>query len=390
MQTRALVALFIAYLLIASVANGLGALWPVYIAQLGGRTAFMGYYTAVGTLAMTVGTLGAGWLADRSQRRKLLFMLACAVMGVCMLLFSRVQTLLQLTLVNFAGGIATGAGYGLVSIMGGLLAGEKERGRVFGILTLAMNASLLVGGVAAGPIADRWGFPTLFLVCAGVTVVSLGSGLLLDDVKVEKAAAATTAASGRRGLFSRSFVLLLAATLFSAFAWLVGRLGLFIAMGQLGFAATAISLSTAVGGIISLPAPLVLGWLSDRMGRRRLMLGCYAAGVASLIVLAWATGLAAFWCAAALNSILYVSTALASALVTDLAPRESLDLGMSWLWGVTNLGTVIASPATGLGLQYLGQQNAFLIALLAPVVAIVLLMGVRERSGASSELARAN
>ena len=137
-----------------------------------------------------------------------------------------------------------------------------------------------------------------------------------------RAAAATTAASGRRGLFSRSFVLLLAATLFSAFAWLVGRLGLFMAMGQLGFAATAISLSTAVGGIISLPAPLVLGWLSDRMGRRRLMLGCYAAGVASLIVLAWATGLAAFWCAAALNSILYVSTALASALVTDLAPRR--------------------------------------------------------------------
>lgn len=383
MRIKSLVPLFVAYLLVASVANGLGALWPVYIAKLGGGPAFMGYFTAVGTLAMTIGTVGAGVLADRFQRRRLLFVLACAVLIVCMLLFSRVQTLLQLTLVNFAGGIATGAAYGLVSIMGGLLAGRAERGRVFGILTLAMNASLLVGGVGSGPIADRWGFPVLFLVCAVICGICLVSALFLRDIRVPKAAHAPTAAGTRRALFSGSFIILLAATLFSSLGWLVGRLGLFMAMSQLDFPATAISLSSAVGGIISLPAPLVLGWLSDRIGRRRLMLACYLAGLAGLAVLAWASGLAGFWCASALNSVLYVSTALASALVTDIAPRESLDLGLSWLWGVTNLGTVIGSPATGLGLQFLGQRNAFLLAMLAPLAAIALLQRVRERTDRS-------
>ncbi len=380
MRRKPLIALFAAYLLLASVANGLGSLWPVYIARLGGGPAFMGYFTAVGTLAMTIGTIGAGWLADRFQQRKLLFVLACALLSVCMLLFSRVQNLLQLTLVNFAGGIATGAGYGLVSILGGLLAGKAERGKVFGILTLAMNASLLVGGVAYGPIADRWGFPTLFLVSAVVGGVCLISGLFLTDFKVPKIAHTHTQPGTGRALFGSSFILLLGATLFSSLAWLVGRLGLFMAMSQLGFAATAISLSSAVGGIISLPAPLVLGWLSDRIGRRRLILVCYLAGLASLPVLAWAHNVGSFWCASALVSVLYASTALASALVTDIAPRESLDLGLSWLWGVTNLGTVLASPATGLSLQYLGQRNAFLVSMLAPLAAIALLLQVRERT----------
>jgi predicted MFS family arabinose efflux permease len=67
-----------------------------------------------------------------------------------------------------------------------------------------------------------------------------------------------------------------------------------------------------------------------------------------------------------------------SALVTDTAPREALDLGLSWLWGIINLGTVIGSPLTGWGLQYLGQRSTFLIALLAPLAAIVLLVLMRE------------
>ncbi len=377
MQTKPLIALFTAYLLIASIANGLGALWPTYIAQLGGDSAFMGYYTAVGTVAMTIGTVGAGGLAYRCQRRKLLFVLASAALMICMLLFSRVQTLLQLTIVNFAGGIATGAGYGLVSIMGGLLAGQAERGRVFGALTLAMNASLLIGGVASGPIADRWGFRELFLVCATAAGLCLISGLFLSDVRVAKVARAV-AQRNHRTLFSTSFVLLLGAMLCSALAWLIGRLGLFMAMSQLGFAATEISLVSAIGAVVSLPAPMVLGWFSDRIGRRRLMLACYVAGMVELAVLAHAFGLASFWLAALLNSILYISTALASALVTDTAPREALDLGLSWLWGIINLGTVIGSPLTGWGLQYLGQRSTFLIALLAPLAAIVLLVLMRE------------
>jgi MFS family permease len=387
MARRPLVVLCLSYLIIASVANGLGALWPVYIRRLGGGPAYIGYYTAVGTLAMTIGTVGAGWLADRLQRRRLLFCLACGLLGIVMVLMSHVQTLTQLTVLNFFGGIATGAGYGLVAILGGLLAGEDERGSVFGILTLAMNASLLVGGGAYGPIADRWGFQTLFLVSAALSGLCLTSGLFLTDVRVARVSHTATRPgtqgshySEQRGILrSGMFRLLLGATFFSAFAWLVGRLGLFMVMSQLGFAATTISLATAFGGIVSMPAPLIFGWLSDRFGRKHLVILCYLAGLISLPLLAWARVPGSFWIVAVLNSVLYTSTALGSALVTDTVPRESLDMGLSLLWGATNIGTVLASPATGLALQNLGQRNTFLIAMLAPLAAIALFLPVRER-----------
>ncbi|MDP3047752.1 MAG: hypothetical protein Q8O07_09785, partial [Chloroflexota bacterium] len=91
---RSLVAQLAAYLLMASISNGLRSLWPVYIGRLGGDPAFIGYYTALGTLAVTIGTVVTGWLADRLQRQRLLFLLACCLLTASLGLMSRATSLL--------------------------------------------------------------------------------------------------------------------------------------------------------------------------------------------------------------------------------------------------------------------------------------------------------
>ena len=60
-------------------------------------------------------------------------------------------------------------------------------------------------------------------------------------------------------------------------------------------------------GLITLPIPLVMGWFSDRIGRRPLLFICYLAGAAVLFGLAIATKLWQFWVASAVQSLVGAS-----------------------------------------------------------------------------------
>ncbi len=147
---------------------------------------------------------------------------------------------------------------------------------------------------------------------------------------------------------------------------------------RLGFTATSISFTIAIGGLVSMPGSLLMGWLSDRIGRKRLVLACYAAGLTSLLVLAWPRSLGNFWCASVLLAILSSSSAAGSALVTDSLPAQALGRGLSFISGASNLGGFLASPVMGLALQQLGQPNAFLVSLVVPIVAIAVFLPIRE------------
>jgi len=95
------------------------------------------------------------------------------------------------------------------------------------------------------------------------------------------------------------FTLLLLASIVASTAVFVGRLGTSLAMNELGFVAAAISSTGAMSGAITLPLPPLLGWLSDRVDRKRLMALCYLTGTVGLLALTVSGSLWHFWAAAA-------------------------------------------------------------------------------------------
>ena len=379
MTKRVLLAQFSAYLLMASIASGLGALLPVYVARLGGTTAFIGYYTALGTLAVIVGTIGAGWLADRLRRQRLPFVLACLLLAGALALMGRAASLWQLTLLNCGGGLAIGAGFSLVTMLTGLSAPPAERGRLFGVLALTTGASTMVGGLSSGPIVDRWGFPTLFTIATVTALGCLAIGLCFRDIRPPEDPERLTRSGGRRLVLGRNLPYFLAASLFSSATYVLCRLGLIVTMDHLGFAATAISFTVAVGGFVSMPGALMMGWLSDRVGRKRMVLACYTAGLVCVPALAWSRSLESFWVASVLLAVLSSASAAGSALVTDSLPVHALGTGLSLMAGAANLGGFLAAPLIGLALQQLGQRDAFLVAVIVPLISIAVFLPVRER-----------
>ncbi len=374
MSRRSVIALTSAYFLLLCAAFGTGSLWPFYLAQLGGGASAAGIFNAAGNLASVGATLLSGWLAGRFGRRKALFLLSCVLFAASWWLMGRATTWQALTVINFFGGFTFGMATNLILILTGLLADAAQRGRSFGLLSLTMGASLLVSGLAFGPIADRWGFPTLMVINAAICLVCLVPGLFFVEPPVapvrvsEQTGPQTVVRSG----LGRRFYFLAATALITSLASFGGNLGRSIVMSQYGFSATAISLTTAIGGAMSLPTPLFIGWLSDHIGRQRLLLLCLGAGFLALLAFAFAGSTWGFWGASVLLALMMSAQPLMQALATDMLPPASVGAGLSLLSGATSVGLFVSSLGMGFAIQRMGGRPAFLLVALAPLIAMAM------------------
>ena len=71
MTKKQLAALFICILVPWTIGNGVLPLLPIYATQLGASPAASGYYLSFSYLSLALGTILAGWISDKFQRRKL-------------------------------------------------------------------------------------------------------------------------------------------------------------------------------------------------------------------------------------------------------------------------------------------------------------------------------
>jgi MFS family permease len=382
------VALFISSLVVWTVGNGLIPLLPVYATQMGAEPALVGVYMGLSYLALAGGTVTAGWLSDRLQRRKTLLLIAGALNAPAIWLMGRVANVWQLAAVTGGVWFLAGSVLTLVSILTGLFAGPSERGRFFGILSLTAALGSLLGGLVTGPMADRWGYATMFSVLSLLWCLSPLAVLLLEDRLV--APPPISAASSARGMlgFGSSLFLLLLASLVIGLGYFVAVLSRSLVMYDLGFSASAISGTGAVGGAVTLPLPPLLGWLSDRTSRKRLLVVCCLIGTVGVLVLAVAASLWHFWVVMSVASVLFSVSGVGSAMVTDLVPAGSLGRGLSLFNATTWVGGVLGFAGTGYAIQRLGLTATVLLGAALPLLAIALLIPVREtvhKEGAASD-----
>src|SRR5260221_1574631 len=81
MEKKQLAALFTCTFFPWTIGNALFALLPIYAVRLGADPTMIGNYLAVAFFALTVGTIGAGWLSGKVGRRKI-FIIAAGLVSV--------------------------------------------------------------------------------------------------------------------------------------------------------------------------------------------------------------------------------------------------------------------------------------------------------------------
>lgn len=383
MSRKLLIVLFLCSLIPWILGNGLLPLLPIYASQLGAGPGLVGAYLAISYLALVLGSLGAGWISNRLQRRKLVLIVAGALSIPAVWLMGQVSNAWELTILTVLVWFLGGLTLTLVSILTGLFAPPDERGRIFGTLALTGGLGALIGGLSIGAVVDRWGYPTLFAVLAVLMAFGPLLAVLLEDKPGTLPERSIQKRTGADSL-GDVFYLAIMATIIAGIALFVGRLGTSLAMHGLNLPRAAITGTAAIGGLIALPLTPLVGWLSDRYNRKLLLMLCYLACAAGLAMLAVSTRLWQFWIASSLLSIhAYAGNGIGSALIADLVPSASLDTGLSIFSSANFAGGIVGFAFAGLAIQQFGLNTTFNGSMIVGLAAIGVLALVRHQRKAT-------
>ena len=130
-----------------------------------------------------------------------------------------------------------------------------------------------------------------------------------------------------------------------------------------------------------MPLPFLMGWLSDRIDRKRFLIAGYLSAVAALILLAFSHALWHFWLVFVLQGIGVGSTgSIGNAWVTDLIPRASLGKGLALYGSAGWIGGIIGFGLAGTMLQHLGQVPTFIIGGCLGLSAVGFLIPIKAKS----------
>ena len=372
-KRKQLIALFICSLVSWSIGYGLIPLLPIYAEKLGANAAISGYYLSFVYLGITLGAFSAGWISDGLHRRKLPIIVSGLILMPVTFIMGKVDTIWELILVTAVLWYLGGLLLALFSILTGLSVGEEERGKIFGILAVTMGLGMLIGGLGVGWLVNHWGYLNMFTAVAIISLITPMTALFLDEKEVGQSAEENVSNQRIPGL-GRNFYMLFTAIILSSIMGFFAMLIRSLVMNDLHFNPLEISSTSAIAGLIVMPFPLLMGWLSDRIGRKAFLLIGYVISLLSFILLAFSRLLWNFWLVFIGQGIATGTTGVVNALVTDLVQRQSLGKGLAMISSAAWIGGMVGFTIAGFSLQYLGLLLTFLIGSCFGLVAIALLL----------------
>jgi len=318
-----------------------------------------------------------GRLSDRIDMRKPFVLAGLIGFTVLAVASAMVATFEQLLVIRAAQGIMVGAMAPSVLAMLTHVSTSDNRGRSMGIYSSIRGIGPALGSGAGGLIAGAWGFDYGFYVCAVLGLVSIAFvSLFVGETHEtsesyetsescesrESRETSSTIVDGRDcdpeseikllayAAFTTMLALMIVATMLPAY-----KLQLDASVGGLG-----ISIAAHLSARLIFQTPV--GILSDRFGRRRIMVGGLCGTALLLVGMAHATTaiqLPLMMFAAGVTSAAVTVPALASG--ADLASPGMVGQQMSLFPMASGIGMVVGPLLAGFAAAYLGFAAPFYI-----------------------------
>jgi MFS family permease len=373
--------LFIGSFIILFVGMGLFPVLPIYATEFGASRTIVGLYYALMYAANAAGAMSTSRLAARLTHKGLF--VAVGVLGIpALLLLGQATTLWQVVLLTATLWFCGGAGLALINEFTAQQAGNTSRGKSFSVMFLAFPLGAVFGGTLVGQLVHSAGYHAMFIVLGVIWAILPVIGIFKLKVSSEVKRVRSATAQRATVRLGSNFYRVLAMTLLASIAINTGRLGTALSMQAQDFSASAISSTGTVSGLVTIPIVLLIGALSDRLGRKMFLMLSYVIAGGGALLLAVATELWMFWIAATLVlAALCTNGALASALVTDTLSSQARQRGLPWINAMNPVAGVLSFASIGFLMDTFGAAVAYLIALTVAAGAALLLNSLqRERA----------
>lgn len=353
---------------------------PLFALSLHATPAEIGWIVMASTIPGILVSYPAGALSDHLGQRRLL-LASLVVFATAPFLYLLIETAWQLMAVRFYHGFAT-AIFGTVAS-----AAIAERYTADRAAQLSTYSSVTIVGRSIAPflggtLISLASFDAVFIACAISGVLALAAGLLLRDheprpkkkLELPHFWANLKIVLGDRGIMLASLV---EAAQYLVFGAIEAFLALFAA--SLGIPAWQIGIILGVQLLSIVFAKPLMGKVSDRVGRRRVILPGLLLGAASVVLLPYFPNVFGLSVLSLLFGLSFATvTSSTAALVADLTKDGRYGSSMGVLRTVMDIGQSIGPVLTGFMVGVAGYGSAFTL-LAAILVAAALMLGLLLR-----------
>ena len=363
-------------------------LLPVLLASLpGAPAAALGWIEGVAEATAAAVKVVSGRVSDRAPRRKPLVVAGYGLSSVVRPLVSLAAAWPHVLLVRFLDRIGKGVRSAPRDALIAEVTPPERRGAAYGLHRAMDNAGAVTGPLAAAALLGLLALPLRTVLALSVVPGALAVLVLLLAVREERPAAPAHAAQAREDVaaplpagFRRAAA---AVTLFTLSA--SSDSFLLLKAREVGVSAAGVPLVWAFSNAIRAALGTWGGGLSDRLGRKRVLLAAWTIYAACYALFAFVRTPAALLAVLGVYSLhAALSEGSERALVADLVPAASRGRAFGWFHGLVGAAALPASAVFGLLWTRHGSATAFLAgAAIALAAALFLAVAVPDRGRAA-------
>ncbi len=313
---------------------------------------------------------------------------ALIVGGISSVLFIYAQSYSQLLLVIAFSSITNSSFNQTAMSTVSDAAPPMKQGDAMGRYLTFLALGMLIGPALCSRLVGSIGYNGLYWIAAGVPVIGvfllvfMAPQNIRERQRPEEDTKSIGAMESMKMILHNRSVLLLSVCRVSFSSAQAIFLALFsiYAVEQLGFSEATVAMLFTVRGFANTLARYPAGWVSDKIGRKPLLLAGYGLLVVSYTMIAYTKSLLMLSVALALYGLCWGTRAVSEwAYLTDLVEPEIKTISISYLSSVFSLGSTIGSAVAGALTLFLPYSSIFMIGAALNLAALPALMSIKKK-----------